>query len=1414
MTTAAPALERGEGAASPFKGLAYFDSDERDQHRFGGRERDITSVTNAILRSRTFVLYGRSGLGKTSLLLAGVFPQLKLHGCTPVHVRTLEDPLADVREAFLDLVPGAKTEGLRELIEAVSQKDGGSLVAIVFDQFEEFFVRFSDQLTDRDAAAAPDVERQKGLRQKRETFIQEMGRLAADSELNLRLVWSLREDWFAEMQDFVVAIPDITDRAYRLLPLTAFGVRESILRSLKAAGVAFDTRLISGLVDTLAEYGFDPAILQVLCSEVWKKALESEERPIRLAMPHLEAVGGVNGVFRGYLNSVTAEVPSDDYRMRIQVRAVLDSLVTERRTKRAIKKLDFRRRGFSIETAELNKALELLTRHRLVREDRRGGDSWFELIHERLIEIILGWLDTDRDFFNFRAARNLVENSCRNPGWEENPELLLNPGQLDGTVGPFRDLLHFGGRERLFLVSSATYARSKDFQFWAQNAGLETSLGLLENLLKVRDNDLVRERAAEAAGRVNASVERFAPRLLELTIGDPSEKVRRAAGRSFAMLANDEHFGQLAKRLRERRSRSRATDALADVIDAGKLPTAVFFGRLRLGSAKRRLFRRRVRASLPELGERSRAGALTGLLASIVWVATAGAAGLRIALRELVPSSALDEASMWLTIQGICVLIGLPLGALMGWLTARRAGRDALFRGREVVSFRTMYGPGARRVGWFLVAWFALLLGHDIGARADGETGFETLGAWASFLSPVAAYLALLAWCGLLAALGRRSIEFGSKADWVRAWPWAFGGSLILPLCAWALAGEAAIREWLRVPSMTVLLAAPMYFVVASAMVGGLLIYVGILSPGRTLRGPALGSRDVGVVTIGARRWLGVGLSIATLLLFFHTNGMDGVMGELRRIDSDPMDVKFQFGAGPVDAEYLTLLTKRAYLGQPRLVDVVLSDGLRGSTAAGDLVSGSTIVMKGAVSQVALWSGSGAPVEHRFGIYPDSIREDKTLAIGKWHLAVVNAEQKIEGRLSGHLRRRFAAVGGDGDIRVILGAQGVGGEWCDGGSMLIEILGPPAGVGMVPAVVCKVDVPTADFSADPLVFPGSDSLDLTFELRDFHQHVVLPHGDTVTSVSFYPEPPGSATGGREGFPEALTASQTNGYLWSVDASKNVGHPRTIAFHDGQVNSAAFDSSGGRVITASNDRSARVFDVSGSLLKKLSHAKELNGAAFSHDGTRVVTASADGVARIWDLEGEGKVRHELSHEGTTVWKASFNHDDTLVATASGAGAFLWSAESGGLLRRLHHSGSVYAAVFSPDDRFLLTAGEDKKARVWPLSPGTDQAPEVLEHESAVWSVDFSSDGNRIVTGSSDGTVRFWERRDSGKFEREDVILRTQGGIWSVAFSPDGDELLTGSADKTARLWDLTRSRIPEETGSFYLFVKFGYFPKGA
>ncbi|MEQ8466544.1 WD40 domain-containing protein [Coleofasciculus sp. E1-EBD-02] len=123
----------------------------------------------------------------------------------------------------------------------------------------------------------------------------------------------------------------------------------------------------------------------------------------------------------------------------------------------------------------------------------------------------------------------------------------------------------------------------------------------------------------------------------------------------------------------------------------------------------------------------------------------------------------------------------------------------------------------------------------------------------------------------------------------------------------------------------------------------------------------------------------------------------------------------------------------------------------------------------------------------------------------------------------------------------------------------------------------------------------------------------------------------------------------------------------------------------------------------------------------------------------------------------------------------------------------HRGWVMSASFSPDGKYIATAGEDGIAKLW--SSSGQLIKELTGHQDKIWSVRFSPNGQYIATVSTDGTVKLWDI--SGQLIKE--WNTNQSAILSVNFSPDGQYLATAGESGTGILWNLSGEQIGEPFG---------------
>ncbi|MBV9672328.1 MAG: hypothetical protein JO076_05825, partial [Verrucomicrobia bacterium] len=260
-------------------------------------------------------------------------------------------------------------------------------------------------------------------------------------------------------------------------------------------------------------------------------------------------------------------------------------------------------------------------------------------------------------------------------------------------------------------------------------------------------------------------------------------------------------------------------------------------------------------------------------------------------------------------------------------------------------------------------------------------------------------------------------------------------------------------------------------------------------------------------------------------------------------------------------------------------------------------------------------------------------------------------------------------------------------------------------------------------------------------------------------------------------------------------------------HQDAVYAATFSPDGARILTASWDKSAKLWDAtSGKLIASFAHQGPLSAAVFSPDGARILTASADRTAKLWDA-ASGKLIGSIAHVDR-VNTAMFSPDGAQFLTASADhSAKLWDAASRSLIFSFDHLGEVTYAAFSPDGKRILTASADRTVKLWDAASGRQIAN--FDHQAIVYRAAFDPTGPRIVTAGRDGSAKLWDIASQalvGRFMHQDVI-------YDVSFSPDGTRILTASADKTAKLWDTTTRNLIASFDHQDAVVQAAFSPDG-
>ena len=281
------------------------------------------------------------------------------------------------------------------------------------------------------------------------------------------------------------------------------------------------------------------------------------------------------------------------------------------------------------------------------------------------------------------------------------------------------------------------------------------------------------------------------------------------------------------------------------------------------------------------------------------------------------------------------------------------------------------------------------------------------------------------------------------------------------------------------------------------------------------------------------------------------------------------------------------------------------------------------------------------------------------------------------------------------------------------------------------------------------------------------------------------------------------SSDATARLWDLEGNETA----VLRGHEGPLSDAAFAPDGARVVTASRDGTARVWGVDGRETAVLrGHGGPVTSASYAPNATQIVTASADRTARLWSVDG--RERTVLRGHRAAVLDAGFSGDGAWIVTVSGRTPRLWDAQGREVAVLEGHEGRVVSAAFSPDSAYLVTASKDGTARVWDVA-GREIA--VLRgHTEALRSATFSPDGARIVTASEDDTARIWTAAGD-----EVAVLRAYDDeVWSAFYSSDGTRIATFSRGGSIGIWDAEGNETTALRGHQGWILSAAFSPDGS
>lgn len=403
---------------SPYVGLRHYDAE--DAGKFFGRTRESRKLTSLLLASQLVVLYGPAGVGKTSLLRAGVLAGLGrdtaqvLPVGRPLRISAFRTALVPDFNPFSfallsswapDKPPGAiRGQTIPQFLESISplyDRYGEVLPLVaVIDQFEEVFSDIPHW--------APH----------REQFLNQLAQAAAAVD-RLHLLLSMREDAVGEILPYESRLSASYRTRFQVRPLDREAALEAVTKPLEATGHSFAPNVAETLVDdlrtttitnavgeqrTVEAATVEPINLQVVCSALWDALPDGVTT---ITAEHLQDHGDVEGSLTKFCSQAVRDVAAREGIPEPTVWEWLeDTFITDLGTRGAAYE------GIAATGGMPNTVARALEEHRILRAEKRSGSVWFELLHDGLIEPI-------------RRGRRLAEHLETTTGGEPGPESYL-----------------------------------------------------------------------------------------------------------------------------------------------------------------------------------------------------------------------------------------------------------------------------------------------------------------------------------------------------------------------------------------------------------------------------------------------------------------------------------------------------------------------------------------------------------------------------------------------------------------------------------------------------------------------------------------------------------------------------------------------------------------------------------------------------------------------------------------------------------------------------------------------------------------------------------------------------------------------------------------------------------------------------
>jgi len=396
---------------SRYPGVVSFTTAQKNI--FFGRETDATNLYNLIRNRKQVLLYSKSGIGKSSLLNAGLIPKLTDdYIVLPIRFFLYNDlspinPVERVKQIIANKIQNTKTKLIDTILEKSNtpktlwyyykklQTIDNKKIVLIFDQFEELFSYpeemrndFKQQLYELTSVDIPINIFSYLVKNQKLEWIEQNDCLQND--LNIRCVFAVRFDYLSQINELSNFFPDIQQNYYELKPLSANLVRDAIVKPAMQVGKKFaspafsiEEEAIAYIIETLTtnfKKDIETTQLQLICREIEIIALQKYIKGGKNIVVLKNEIPEFSNIFLTFYESSVNKLEKSN---QIKARKFIEDVLIRNGLRVSFDKLvctDYLKEQ-DIDT--------LINCHLLRKEPNSTGGESIELCHDTLIEPIL-----------------------------------------------------------------------------------------------------------------------------------------------------------------------------------------------------------------------------------------------------------------------------------------------------------------------------------------------------------------------------------------------------------------------------------------------------------------------------------------------------------------------------------------------------------------------------------------------------------------------------------------------------------------------------------------------------------------------------------------------------------------------------------------------------------------------------------------------------------------------------------------------------------------------------------------------------------------------------------------------------------------------------------------------------------------